>query len=88
MSASGQPGRRPKMPEGSYATVLEQMLASGDRQIDVYVWHESQKLPAGRYVETNSKNYPDADIQIVVSSEPVKTGDVVNGRKVIRYHFT
>jgi hypothetical protein len=75
------------MPEGSYATVLEQMLANGDHQIDIYVWHESQKLPAGRYVETNSKDYPDADIRIVVSSEPVKTGDVVNGRKVIRYHF-
>lgn len=75
------------MPEG-YATVLEQMLASGDREIDIYVWHESQKLPAERYVETNSKNYPDADIRIVVSSEPVKTGDVVNGRKVIRYHFS
>ena len=74
------------MPQG-YATVLEQMLASGDRQIDIYVWHDNQKLPASKYVETNSKGYPDAEIRIVVSSEAVKTGDVVNGRKVIRYHF-
>lgn len=74
------------MPEG-YATFLAQMLASGDRKIDIYVWHENQKLPASKYVETNSKGHADADIRIVVSSEPVKTGDVVNGRKVIRYHF-
>ena len=74
------------MPEG-YATVLEQMLASGDRQIDIYVWHENQKLPAEQYVKANSQGYRDADIRIVVSSEPVKTGDVVDGRKVIRYHL-
>jgi hypothetical protein len=74
------------MPEG-FVTYLEQFLAGGDRKIDIYVWHENQRLPASKYVETNSKGYPDADIRIVVSDKQVKTGDVVGGRKVIRYHF-
>ena len=71
-----------------YLTWLEEMLANGDRKIAIYVRNKRQVPSANIYIKENSVCYPDADIKIVISNDKeLKTGDIKDGRKIIRYHF-
>lgn len=73
--------------EDSYSTYLEEYLAAGYMDVDIYVWDAESIIPAIIYVLANVGDHMDADIAIVVSSEPVTTGEVRDGWIAIRYAF-
>ena len=69
-------------------TILTNFLRAGEKNVAIYVWNELQKVSAQMYIDANREDFRDAVICIVVSQEPVTTGDVIGGAKVIRCHFT
>lgn len=80
---------RPTPTSKNYATYLQEYCATGRTPIDIYVWNKDQQIPAGVYKDANGKECEEKGIQIriVVSEENVTTGQIVNGRRVIRYYF-
>lgn len=67
-------------------TWLRRFLAIGDRKIDIYISSENDRSSATEYVRDNAAGYRDVDVRIVVTNDWVThTGQVKNGRKVIRY---
>jgi hypothetical protein len=85
--SAGQPLRLPE-PDDRALTYLDEMLAEGDRSIDIHVINRHQILPASLYRQTGTRNHPDADVRIVVTPNwEIPTGAIVAGRRVILYHF-
>lgn len=68
-----------------YSSYLEQFCEEGHRRIGVFIWHETQRVPAESYVKANKKR--NANVKIIVDMNPkIRTGQVYNGRMAIRYH--
>ncbi len=67
-------------------TYLDKFLQEGSA-VDIYVYNKDQIISATEYVKASKQYFPEGDVRILVSDAKVQTGDIVNERKVIRYHF-
>lgn len=75
------------VPPHQYATYIDKFLDKG-HQVVVAVWNEQQRVPAGVYIKSALQRFPHGDAVCEVNDDPsLQTGQIRNGRHVIRYHF-
>jgi len=68
--------------------LIDEYFAQG-KAVAVCVWHENQKLPASVYIKSAQELFPLGDAVVIVTDNPTLcNGDDLEGRSVIRYHFT
>lgn len=72
-------------------TYLSECIANGIRDFYLYIWHENNLTAVESYINNNIGRCEGINIHIVVrknNDDKVKTGDFVDGRKVIWYNHS
>jgi hypothetical protein len=78
---------QPMTPEDEL-TFLGEYLHLGYRKFEIRIWNEDQKPCVEKYIEENSKDFPDTDIKVTVSKDNSLSKEFdQNGRFVFWYNY-
>lgn len=70
---------------------LSDILAQGHKAVGVFVWNETQRVPARAYIEAHKAEIDkaQANVQVLVDMNPsLQNGQLHGGLAVVRYHFS